>query len=99
MTSLEFTSRYSRTLRIDTDTQQPYLKLPISDLNELACTQEALLQAVQTLSQYKTPYKGETNHSVYWLSKILLLSYPGIELEGLSELLGACTTKSNSILR
>ena len=99
MTSREFTARYSRTLRIDSDTQQPYLKLPISDLNELACMQEALLQAVQTLSQNKTPYKGETNHSVYWLSKILLLSYPGIELEGLSELLGYSGSKSNPILR
>ena len=83
----EFASKYGRTLHIDPETNETYLKVPVTDLKELACMQEALLQALQSFSQLKNPHKAEPNYSIYWISKILMASYPGSELEGLAEFL------------
>ena len=87
MNSHEFTTKYAHTLRIDPQTGGSCLTLPVTDLSELACMQEALLQALQSLSQLKNPHKAEPNYSIYWISRILIASYPGSELEGLAEFL------------
>ena len=81
----EFTARYGRTLHTDPDTKENYLKLPVADASELAYMQEALLQAIQLLTQTEGKHKKESQNSIYWLSKILLAGYPGHELEGLAE--------------
>ena len=87
MNSHEFTTKYGHTLRLDPETSEPCLIIPVTDLGELACMHEALLQALRRLSQIKSPRTGEPDYSTYWISKILLASYPGSEMEGLAELL------------
>lgn len=87
MTPHEFATKYGHTLRLDPETGGPCLTIPVTNLSELACMQEALLQAIQTLAQLKNPHRAEPDYSTYWISKILLASYPGSELEGLAELL------------
>ncbi|WP_211344331.1 hypothetical protein [Flavivirga rizhaonensis] len=49
--------------------------------------QESLLECILLLSQLeKRQYKNEQMQSImYWLSKLLLVSYPHTELDGLSE--------------
>ena len=51
----EFTTKYGHTLRLDPETSEPCLIIPVTDLGELACIHEALLQALQTLAQLKNP--------------------------------------------
>ena len=89
----EFNAKYGRTLHIDPKTNETYLKVPVTDLSELACMQEALLQALQSLAQLENPHKAEPNYSISWICKILLVSYPGRELDGLAELLEFHSTK------
>lgn len=89
----EFAAKYGRTLHIDPETNETYLKVPVTDLKELACMQEALLQALQSLAELENPHKAEPNYSICWLCKILLASYPGRELDGLAELLESHSTK------
>jgi len=93
MISHEFAAKYGRTLHIDPETNKTYLKVPVTDLKELACMQEALLQVLQSLAQLENPYKVEPNHGMCWLCKILLASYPGRELDGLAELLESLSTE------
>ncbi len=83
----EFTISHRHTLQTDPETRQVYIKLPITDLNELSYMQESLLECMLLLSQLeKRQYKNEQMQSiVYWLSKLLLVSYPNAELNGLSE--------------
>ncbi len=87
----EFKSKYLHTLQTDDNTSQSYIKVPISDLNDLIYMQESLLEGLQLLSQLEERhYKGEQMGSImYWLSKILLASYPSAELNGLSEWLAS----------
>ncbi|NMH89130.1 hypothetical protein [Flavivirga algicola] len=85
----EFTISHRHTLQTDPETRQVYIKLPIADLNELSYMQESLLECTLTLllSQLeKRQYKNEQMQSImYLLSKLLLVSYPHAELNGLSE--------------
>jgi hypothetical protein len=83
----EFKSRYRHTIQSDPETQQNYIKLPITDFNELAYMQESLLDGIILLTQLeKRHYKREQLQSVmYWFCKILLAGYPNMELDGLSE--------------
>ncbi|GAA3553894.1 hypothetical protein [Snuella lapsa] len=83
----EFKSRYGHTLQTDPETKQHYIKLPISNLNELAYMHESLLENILLLTQLeKRHYKREQLQSVmYWLCKIVLLSYPHDEINGLTE--------------
>lgn len=83
----EFAAKYGHTLRLDPETGGPCLTIPVNNLNELACMHEALLQAINILSRLKECHSKEPDYSTYWISKILLASYPGSELEGLAELL------------
>ncbi|OEJ99384.1 hypothetical protein A8C32_09495 [Flavivirga aquatica] len=87
MTSHEFKTRYLHTLQTDPKTKQNYIKLPITDLSELIYMQESLLENIVLLTQLeKRHYKSEQLQSaIYWLCKILLISYPNTELDGLSE--------------
>lgn len=87
MNVTEFTQRYACTLHTDIKTNKRYITLPINDLYELSNMQRSLIQAIQTLSETEKERKIEIENSIYWLSKILLASYPQSELEGLSELL------------
>lgn len=87
MNPQEFKSRYGFTLQTDPETKQNYIKLPITDFNELAYMQESLLDSILLLTQLeKRHYKNEQMQSViYWLCKLILASYPNEELEGLSK--------------
>ncbi len=83
----EFKSKHLQTIQTDNSTSQSYIRIPISDLNELLYMQESLLEGIQLLSQLEQRhYKSEQMQSmIYWLSKIILVSYPSAELNGLSE--------------
>ncbi len=86
MNAQEFKSRHYQTLQTEPETKHNYIKLPISDLNELAYMQESLLESITLLTQLeKQHYKSKQMQSaIYWLSKILLASYPHGELDGLT---------------
>ena len=87
MNPQKFTATYLRTLQTDPETNQSHLKIPVTDLDELACIQQALLQAIQALAEVRRHNVEESQHATYWLCKLLLASYPGSELEGLAILL------------
>jgi len=83
----EFRSKYGHTLQIDPETKKHYIKLPIDDLNELIYMQASLLDGILLLTQLEERYyKNEQIQSVmYWLCKLVLLSYPHEEISGISE--------------
>ncbi len=87
MNAQEFSSRHAHTLQTDPKTKQHYIKLPLTDLNELAYLQESLLDCILLLTLLeKQDYKPERLQSViYWLSRLLKVSYPHAEIDGLSE--------------
>jgi hypothetical protein len=87
MNPQEFKSRYGHTLQTDPKTTRNYIKIPIDDFNELTYMQESLLEGILLLTQLEERhYKNEQLQSViYWLCKLVLLSYPHDELEGLSK--------------
>jgi len=87
MTSQEFKTKYGCTMQSDSKTKSNYIKLPISNLNELAYMQESLLEAILLLTQLETRhYKREQMQSaMYWLCRLVLNSYPHDEINGLSE--------------
>ncbi|TGV01078.1 hypothetical protein [Flavivirga rizhaonensis] len=86
MKSQEFKENHLYTLQTDPKTKQNYIKLPISNLSELAYMHESLLDGILLLTQLeKGLYKNEQMQStVYWLCRLVLKSYPNEELEGLS---------------
>lgn len=86
MNTQEFKTAYCHTLQTDPDTKQSYIKLPISNLSELAYMHESLLEGILLLTQLEErQYKHEQMQStVYWLCKLVLNSYPNEELEGVS---------------
>ena len=86
MNAQEFKSKHCQTLQTEPETKHHYIKLPISDLNELAYMQESLLDGISLLTQLEPRhYNNEQLQStIYWLSKILLASYPHTELDGLT---------------
>ncbi|GAB1858702.1 hypothetical protein MHTCC0001_35420 [Flavobacteriaceae bacterium MHTCC 0001] len=87
MNPKEFRTAYCHTLQTDPKTKRNYIELPISNLNELAYMQESLLEGILLLAQLEERhYKREQMQSVmYWLCKLVLLSYPHDELGGLSK--------------
>ncbi len=87
MNSQDFKTRHCHTLQTDPETQQTYIKLPINDFNELVYMQESLLDGILLLSQLeKRHFKSEQMQSItYWLCKLLMVSYPNTEIDGLSE--------------
>lgn len=82
----EFFKRYGHTLQTDPTTDTPYIKVPLLDLSDLGYMQQALIHAVQMLSQVEAQHRIASENSVYWLCKILSVSYPRAELDGLTEL-------------
>jgi len=76
-------------LHTNIEDQTHYVPLPISDLEELGHMQQSLLDTLLLLSHQRIEQEGEENLSncLYWLSKILLASYPAQELEGITEFL------------
>ena len=87
MNAQEFKTKYYHTLQIDPATKKRYIKLPIDNLRELTYMQESLVDSVLLLTRLeKGHYKSEQMQSaIYWLCKILLVSYPHEELDGLAE--------------
>ena len=94
MSPQEFKSKYCHTLKSCPETQsagghvkQHYIKIPMSDLNELAYMQESLLDGIMLLTRLeKQDHKNEQLKSViYWLGKLLKGSYPHSEMDGLAE--------------
>ncbi|XLS28392.1 hypothetical protein ACJD0Z_04060 [Flavobacteriaceae bacterium M23B6Z8] len=81
-----FSGKYALSVHTDPKTQQNYIKLPIADLAELSYMQQALLEGLLYLNQLEDQRPGkELQNSRYWLLKIVLATYPGEELEGVSE--------------
>ncbi|KAA1246521.1 hypothetical protein [Aquimarina sp. RZ0] len=85
----EFTAKYANTVHIDTKTQETYIRIPVTDLGELSFMQHTLLENLNLLSQLNDDL--ETNRDMkdcmFWISKILLASYPSDELEGIAKLI------------
>lgn len=82
----EFTEKYAVTLHAEPEGS--YIKLHIADLSELGYMQQALLNAIATLTQAEDAHKKESENGIYWLCRILLAGHPQEELDGLAELLG-----------
>ena len=78
-------------LTVDPITKETFIKLPITNLSELGFMQQSLLENLNLLSQLEKD--TDVKDIVFWLSKILLASYPETEIEELSKL-----TKSASKL-
>ena len=57
-------------------------------MSELGYMQQALLNAIATITQTEDGHKKESENSIYWLCKILLAGHPQEELDGLAQLLG-----------
>ncbi|WP_299550970.1 hypothetical protein [Seonamhaeicola sp.] len=94
MTPQEFKTNYCHTLHTDPEThltdgqaKQCYIKVPISDLNELAYMQESLLNGVLMLAQLEpSQYKNQQMQStMYWLCRLAQNSCPHEEINGLNE--------------
>jgi len=81
----EFTARYACTLHTDTETKENFIKLPIEDLCGLSYLHDALLHGIRMLTQVEDIYKKESENSIYWISKIMIASYPQTELEGITK--------------
>lgn len=79
----------TKTLHTDLDTQETYLKIPLSDLSELSAMQQSLLENLHLLSQLEK--ETDLKDCVFWLSRILLASYPSDELEGVAKLIKAAS--------
>lgn len=85
----EFTAKYANTVYHDADTQESYIRIPVTDLNELGFMQYTLLENLNLLSQLDDDLKADRDvkDCVFWISKILLSSYPTDELAGVSKLI------------
>ena len=75
---------YIQILTTDPVTKETFIKLPVTDLNELSFMQQSLLENLNLLSQLEKD--TDLKDIVFWLSKILLASYPENELTELSKL-------------
>ncbi len=89
----ELTAKYAKTVHTDPTTKETYIKIPITDPCELGFMQQTLLDNLYLLSQLddKIEYDRSFKDNVYWLSKILIASYPYDELEGISKLIKAAS--------
>ena len=79
---------HTQILNTDPKTKETFIKLPITDLSELSFMQQSLLENLNLLSQLEDQKEVEKplKDIVFWLSKILLASYPENELTELSKL-------------
>ncbi len=93
MKSQEFTSKYANTVHLDTTTQETYIRIPVTSLEELSFMQYSLLESLNLLSQLNDNPQNDRDMKdcVFWVSKILLASYPLDELEGVSKLIQAAS--------
>ena len=89
----EFTEKYAHTVYLDTETQETYIRIPVTNIAELSFMQYTLLENLNLLSQLNdTPQNNrDMKDCVFWISKILLASYPSDELEGISKLIQAAS--------
>ena len=87
MNPKEFKSKYGHTLHTDPETKHSYIKLRVTDLNELAYMQESLLNGILMLTQLETSqYKNQQMQStLYWLCRLAQSSCPHEEINGLYE--------------
>ncbi|WP_438426247.1 hypothetical protein [Aquimarina macrocephali] len=78
MNNQEFTPEYPSSVHTDPVTQQKYIRIPITEPGELQFMQYVLSENLQLLSHLEDDYKfnGIFKDCVYWVSKILLASYP-----------------------
>ncbi|KAA1241012.1 hypothetical protein [Aquimarina sp. RZ0] len=93
MKSQEFTSKYVNTIHTDPTTKETYIRVPIQDYGELSFMQHTLIENLNLLSQLDDTLKTERDmkDSMFWISKILLASYPAEELEGIAKLIKAAS--------
>lgn len=89
----EFTAKYANTIYFDNKTQEAYIRISVADLNELGFMQHTLLESLNLLSQLDDSFRTDRDlkDCVFWISKILLASYPTDELEGISKLIKAAS--------
>ena len=89
MNPSKFKKAYCNVLRKDQDTEHYYFKTTVENLYELAYLQKGLITSLFFVSQLQDELhtKEELKNCIYWISKILLESYPNTELEGLDTLL------------
>lgn len=89
----EFASKYANTVHLDTNTQETYIRIPVTDLGELGYMQQSLLENLHLLTQLEDSADNDKGlkSCAFWLSKILLASYPSDELEGISKLIKAAS--------
>ncbi|OED35682.1 hypothetical protein AB832_06190 [Flavobacteriaceae bacterium (ex Bugula neritina AB1)] len=89
----EFTEKYIHTIYTDPTTKETFIRVPISDYQELSYMQQSLLENLHLLTHLED--RSDTDRGLkncaYWLSKILLASYPAEELEGISKLIKAAS--------
>ena len=85
----KFTAKYANTVHIDTTTQETYIRIPVTDVAELSFMQYTLLENLNLLSQLNDNPQNDRDMKdcVFWISKILLASYPSDELEGIAKLI------------
>jgi len=93
MNPQEFTETYIHTIFTDPTTKETFIKVPIADYQELSYMQQSLLENLHLLTHLED--RSDTDRGLkncaYWLSKILLASYPAEELEGISKLIKAAS--------
>jgi len=89
----EFTSKYVNTIHTDQITKETYIKIPVADYGELSYMQQSLLENLHLLTQLedRTDTDRGLKNCAFWLSKILMASYPDEELEGISKLIKAAS--------
>lgn len=89
----EFTAKYANTVHLDTTTQETYIRIPVTDLGELGFMQQSLLENLHLLTQLEDSTDNDKGlkNCAFWLSRILLASYPQEELEGISKLIEAAS--------
>jgi len=91
MNPQEFTSKYLNIIHKDPTTKETYIRVPIQDYGELSFMQHTLIENLNLLSQLDDNIRTERNmkDSMFWISKILLASYPSEEIEGIAKLIKA----------
>ncbi|WP_378187398.1 hypothetical protein ACE939_03550 [Aquimarina sp. W85] len=88
-----FTEKYVNIIHTDQTTKENYIKIPIQDYEELSFMQHTLIENLNLLSQLDDNLKTDRDikDNMFWISKILLASYPGEELEGIAKLIKAAS--------
>ncbi len=84
-----FTEKYVNIIHTDPTTKETFIRVPIQDYGELSFMKYTLIENLNLLSQLDDHIKTERDmkDSMFWISKILLASYPAEELKGIAKLI------------